>query len=508
MSPFDHAPKGDSLNKMTSPKPTILVVIALAVCAGLLFIFSIQDQSPQSSSTQTTTVLPDLTAAPLVLKRDDYPQETSGPLLIVDALTSEELDISVKLITSHTELSLSAGEIVDLSEQPSESIILIIPEHGYEPFECGLDGRLIKTDLGWELKIPYYAVVDFQVQGLPENFLNHNSDIQVFFDPRYVPEEVSKAKPIDPNISPFMRNLGYSEHSGPFNRDYRDMTVRGMIRAGLRSKKLAPLATDRYSVQNESNSIAISTSGKHIAGWIDEGGNSCFTEIDLLPGVRTKAVLVFLERPVIRGVLLDWDNTPVPNEVVLLTTALDLNDYDLSSADRHATIVCIREGTQYHSAHLPIKTDIEGKFAVAVPSGLEYSIESHAKDGYVFWNTQEMGNLPSDGNEIILRLDEPTSERVTTVTFRDNSGAKITDGGVTFAISGDLPFFRQWPHKVPLNENGQISTMGLEPGMEVSIFLSRDGLKHGTYTPPPIVVPVSKKIDIVVPPEAYLELNK
>lgn len=491
---------------MTSRKPTILVAIALAVCAGLLFIFSPQGQSPRSSSTQTTTVLPDLAPAPLVLERNDYPPKISGPLRIIDALTGEELDVSVKLITSRAELSLSAGEVVDLSEQPSESTILIVPEHGYEPFECDLDDRLIKTNHGWELKIPYYAVVDFQIQGLPENFLNHNSDIQVFFDPRYIPEEVSKAKPIDPNIPSFMKELGLDNSSGPFGTDYRDMTVRGMIRAGLRSKKLAPLAIERYSAHNESNSIAISTSGKHIAGWVDEGGNSCFLEVDLLPGVRTKAVLVFSERPVMRGVLLDWDNTPVANAVVLLTTALDLNDYDLSSADRHATILCIAEGTQYHSAHQRIRTDIEGKFAVAVPEGLDYSMESHAKDGYVFWNTQDMGNLPTDGREIILHLAEPTAERVTTVTFHDSSGVKITDGGVTFAIPDDIPFFRQWPHKAPLNENGQISTMGLEPGMEVSIVLFRDGLKHGAHTPPAaIVVPVSRKIEIVVPLDAYLE---
>jgi hypothetical protein len=450
-------------------------------------------------------VLPDLTAAPLVLKRDDYPPELSGPLLIIDALTSEELDISVKLITSHTELSLSAGEIVDLSEQPNESIIRIIPEHGYEPFECGLDGRLIKTGLGWELKIPYYAVVDFQIQGLPENFLNHNSDIQVFFDPRNVPEEVSKAKPIDPNIPAFMKDLGLDNSSGAFGTDYREMTVRGMIRAGLRSKKLAPLAIDRYSVHNKSNSIAISTLGKHIAGWVDEGGNSCFLEVDLLPGVRTKAVLKFSERPVMRGVLLDWDNNPVPNAAVSLTTALDLNDYDLSSADRHATILYIREGTQHHSAHRSIRTDVDGKFAVAVPAGKNYSIESHAKGGYVFWNTREMGMLPSDDREIILHLDEPTVENMTTVTFRDHSGTLITDGGVNFAIPGDIPFFRQWPHEAPLNQDGQISTLGLESGMEVTIMLLRDGLKHGIYAPLPIVVPVSRKIEIVVPLEAYLE---
>ena len=127
-------------------------------------------------------------------------------------------------------------------------------------------------------------------------------------------------------------------------------------------------------------------------------------------------------------------------------------------------------------------------------------------DDYVFWNTQDMGNLPTDGREIILHLAEPTAERVTTVTFHDSSGVKITDGGVTFAIPDDIPFFRQWPHKAPLNENGQISTMGLEPGMEVSIVLFRDGLKHGAHTPPAaIVVPVSRKIEIVVPLDAYLE---
>lgn len=488
---------------MTNRKSISLLAIALSLCAALVFFspFSQNEEqqlppAPVSEDTQIET--------PPILSRTPVAPPQLGPLKVVDGLTGQQLDMPLKLTNAEGETILTSGDLVDLSTYSADLEISYTLEHGEDPFICQFENRSDWINKEWVLTIPFYAIADFRVQGLPEDFHSHNSLIQIYPDPRTLAGLLPDA-PTDDSASKFRpRNSVLKSFGGKFELDYKDMTLKGMVRSALRAKRLPTLASVEYSSANDSSSIPIAASGKYIAGWLDQSGNSSYVEIELRPGLRTEAVLQFIHRPLIQGILVDWNNVPVGNEQVSLTTALDLKDYDLTAADRHATIMYVRKGVPYHSAHIKTLTDMDGRFAMRMPSGTDYAIESHAKGGYVFWNTRENGPLQID-NEIVLRLEEPTEESQLTVTFSDSEGAPITKGQVNLSVPGDLPFFRQWPDRAPLNDKGEVKAMGFEPGTDIAVILFQDGLKGGVYVPQYTVVPTSNRLDIFVPLDAYLE---
>ncbi|MBC8328743.1 MAG: hypothetical protein H8E31_08350 [Planctomycetes bacterium] len=481
------------------------MVFLLGFLGALLVVDDLPERSQGQLPVSSLAEAPAPVRAEGPQQRVDLPVSI-GPLVVVDSLTGQTLKCPISLLAAESNVRLVPGDRVDLSGFPEDAVLGYSLPDGQRYRQGTLGQSREWTGGSWVLTIPFFALIEVRVYDVPDDMLDRDSIVQVFPDPRSAKAEASDvdAGNTPTPLSDFVQKMQELHNLNPFEGDGMDTTLNGLMRRAIRSKKLSHLGTSKYTQQSD-NSIAIAGIGPHVIGWFDRSGASCFAEVTLLPGERTSVALQYSHRPLLHGQLIDWEGNPVPNAVLSMTSALDLHDYDLSPADTHAMIVLVKAGTSYHSVRRDVRTDADGNFALRVPSGAGYSIESHARGGYVFWNSRDNPKQPSLDIEVLLELLEPVEEHLLTVSFRDPSGSPIIEGAVSFAVPSDVPFFRQWAEKIPLDQYGQVKVLGFDPGSKVGIILYHDSLKGGMFPDPYLTVPSFREITVIVPTDAYLE---
>ncbi len=431
--------------------------------------------------------------------------EQQGPLVIVDRLTAEPLEVPITLVRAQGSRTFQAGEIVDLSPIGPEVLVQFTVPEEKEPRSVTMADSAHWDGVSWSLRLPYFAALDVQVEGPLEGLEAGAAVVTLYPNSRVVePEEAGEDAGPSPGLSRFAREVRVMKRNHPLLSDRSDTTLAGLMRWTLRSKGAEALASKVYS-HGRANRLLSDRSGPVVAGWVDRSGCSSFVEAVLIPGEVTVVRIPFQPRPLLRGRLIDWEGNPVPHGVLSLSTALDLHDYDLSPSDPHGTILYVREQFPHHTARRDVRTDEEGRFSFRVPRGTGYAIETRALGSYSFWSCDHVSLLVTGGEEILLELADPAEERWPTVTFLSQDGSPMASGRIAYAVPGDVPFFRQHAEKVSLDQEGAIRLVGLEPGTQLGFFLFDSSLKGGSFAPPIVTLPSSGGVEIRVPESALLD---
>ena len=467
--------------------------LLLLVCGGLAFAIWLLRAVPQAEAANESDEPTHLaSAAALIpgslespaLARSDSRRKV---LRIEDRLNAASLDLAVRLLDGGLELdTLRPGEVVDLSGLAHEcSVNYALGSSNIEQTvplsECLREG----AD-HWLISLPYSCrlEINLQAQVLPNAEVG--GQVLLCQDPRTLPEP-----------------LPLEEGPGPFTRPEHDMTLEGLIQWRLRSGQLKALQQAALCAQNPAP-LSVAAAGAFVVNVQFSDGSSGVAPVDLVPGQIIPVPVFLRSRPSLQVRLLDWEGQPVPNEKVVLTVALDLTDYDFRLSDPHGLMVYQQEGVLTQSVKKTYKTDASGFVEVRVPRGKEYALYSYARDGYAFWSTLSGGGAPTDSMTGELMRAPPSEEGRVKITVLQADGQPLSEAQIVIALAGDLPFFRQWPNDLMLDEQGTISVAGLEPGMLVGLMIHHDSLTRGTYTPKYPTVPMDRRIEVRLPAESYL----
>jgi hypothetical protein len=426
------------------------------------------------------------------LSRIQVAASRRGPVQLVDKLTDSHLDLSVTLVGAEKRESIiKSGEEYDLSADLAEGQLK------YDLLSGGLIQRLPLKSVAqwlnekWILRLPYNACVSvtlhsavLSTESPPGNFM------------------------LLPDFGLFLEAYGQGAPPGIPAFPVMNMTFGGKAQWFYASGSLKPIGVVNSPMQNKAT-ILHPASGPHIVGWINGFGDSAFAPIELLPGESIDLDLYVRLRPVMRGVLLDWRGDPVPHAPVSFVTSLDLVDYDYLPQDPHAMVTYEREGTYYRTVKKTYETDENGNFEYRVPRGQGYALWSHALGGYCYWSTYQSAIPFSEAEKIILQLQEPTLENTTVFQILWPNGEPFTNGKVTVTTAGDVPFFRQWPYKIPLNERGEVQLVGIEPDLliAVRVFLDGEDWQNPFYAAPYLNVPDKRRVEVQLPEDAVRKKN-
>ncbi len=382
-------------------------------------------------------------------------------------------------------MHLRPGNVRNLtSDLPQAWLHYSVPGHG-SPRICRLNEVAQWTDGEWILTLPYNAGLSVRLRREIINGEGRRGKFLLLPHPGTLLDQQRVSVPPGMQVIPV-----------------QDMTIEGMTRWFLTIGTLQPILEVDAS-ESDAAAFVLPAAGPHVAGWMDSIGDSVFEPVDLAPGETVNLDLDERSRPVLRGILLDWHGSPVPKARLTLVTSLDLVEYDHMPQDPHALVTYRRDGQFYRTAQKTYQTDENGLFEYRVPRGKDYAIWSHALGGYCFWSTQQSGLPLSENEEIVLHLLDHSLGNSTIFQFFGSDGLPFPDATITVAVAGDVPFFRAWPYKLPLDERGELRLIGLEPGTLVGVFvyLQGDDWLNPFYRPPYPTIPDSRRVEIHLPDE-------
>jgi hypothetical protein len=411
---------------------------------------------------------------------------TSKILRMEDRLTTAALDVKLRVLVGEEEVEvLRAGDFVDLSRLPAGSTLSYtlgsIPlEHTVALTDCLRDS----AD-AWLLSLPYSCRLEFQFGAANQTHADQSGQLLLCQDPRTVPEP----EPLD-------------DRAGPYTRDTSDMSLAGLLHWKLRNGQLKSLQKLAISSQAPAP-LSVSAAGPFVVSVQFPDGSCGVSPVQLIPGAIIPVAVELRARPRMRGRLLDWEGNPVPGEKVILTVALDLTNYDMRPGDPHGMMAYREEGVLTQSVKKTYRTDADGAFDLSVPHGREYALYSYALGGYAFWSTLD-GAAPAAEMLFDLRLAEPSAANLVEIRVLQPDGQPLREGSIDIGVAGDLPFFRQWPAGLALDEEGCVTVSGMEPGMRIGLMIHHDALARGIYAPAYPTVPASRKIEVRLPSESYL----
>lgn len=405
-------------------------------------------------------------------------------LRIVDALTGALLEVPVEVLAPNLgSADLHTAEICDMSSLPAGTL-LRYPLGDGEAFEIPLAGCLRDEPETWTLAIPYSCAVRVE---LPADRHAESAQVGVFL---CRPPAETGSQPVD--------------RPPPFQVEGLDMTAEGRLWWELSAGSAMVLASERGEVQDGVVRCSAAAAGPALLSLNCADGASGFARLELQPGRELTVRPELRSRPRITGILLDEEGNPVPNEPVHLTVALDLADYDFRPGDPHGFVALRDHGVMHHRIGERLRTDSAGRFEAVVPRGREYALYSHARGRYVFWSTLEEPTAQLDGKEIVLRLEPPTAENSVAVVLLRPDGSPFSDAALLFTIPGDLPFMRQWPTDMPVDEQGRRLIPGVSAGDTFCVLVKHPDLRGGLYATPYGVVGTSRQIVVQLPAEAWL----
>ncbi|MGB0953476.1 MAG: hypothetical protein ACPG31_09630 [Planctomycetota bacterium] len=294
----------------------------------------------------------------------------------------------------------------------------------------------------------------------------------------------------DPNTSIASLDNGFR---GPFDLEDPDLTQNGLAKFLIRAGRL-PQIQGAFIHPTFQDCLLVPAEGLFLAHWQFPDAVTHLSEIRLTPGEIIDLNVQAHPRPILRGILVDWDGDFVPNSKLSITTALNLNDYGLNNTDSCGLVAYRRDGKLYQAAKFQVVTNEVGRFKLPVPNGLGYCIESHALGGYAFYSTDDTDLPFSLDEDVTVRLIQPIPENMVEVSLAGQSDEVLKMARISIALPGDLPFFRQWPAQVPVDKDLSIRHLGIQPGDEIAVFVYHDNLQSGMYVPPYLVVPSSRKV--------------
>ncbi len=413
------------------------------------------------------------------------------PLALTDRLTCLSLDLAIRVESPGAEpQDLIPGEACDLSGMPAESWVSysIAPD---EPLQrVRLADCLAESDSCWQLDLPFACAIELSLLGAVPRSAEQTARVSLLRI--QVPAPAASAEE-DP----------YTAFAFP----EAEMTEAGLLLWHLRTGRAEPLYEQIFRLE-ESPILTVPGMGSSLLWVVLEDGSSGVARIEAQPGLQIRVNVPLHERPLLCGRLLDWEGNPVAAGKVVLTVALDLADYDFRPDDPHGFVAYRRDGVMHHSVKRTYKTDHEGRFAITVPRGRSYALYSHALDGYVFWSGDAEAAVASHGTPIEIRLAQKFSENEARVTLLKPDGSPLDAAKVTVTVAGDVPYFRQWPGTLATDVEGQLSVLGLEPGMQIGLMVRHEALKGGMYAPAYPKVPADRRIVIQVPWEALRGLGE
>ena len=404
------------------------------------------------------------------------------PLRIVDRLTGAALDLDVELRSpgAASTLSLAPAEPCNLSLFPEDTTVHYPLADG-ELHATRLADCRVEAEGSWTLALPYACRVEVEMP----------------------PAQAATAGALYLCRPPPTRTPSSAEGSalrGPFELEGVDMTEDGALHWALRSNRaevLLETATDRP--------VEIAARGAAAMALHLSDGRSGYATLQLVPGEVVQVRPEWRPRPLLEGVLLDWNGQPVPDARVRLAVAMDFADYDFRPGDPHALAVLRSEGVLHHSLTRRLKTDAEGRFSVIAPRGREYALYSHALGGHVMWTTLREPTARGDHTDLVLRLQQPDCPGAVEFEVRRPDGAPFTGARVELSVVNDVPFFRQWPDDTLLDEHGRVRMIGIETGEEICLVVRHEDIARGTFASPYMVVPPTRSLIVDLPAECLRE---
>ena len=484
--------RGASADPATRRRPWTLV-LALAVALALLLLLlrglPTVEQEPLDTSIPTAVLPPPVTAAEPMPERAPTVRR-EGPIRIVDLVSGTEPVVRVEVVYSDgLALELNPVEVLDIPE-PDEQTLLRYDLLGFAGFEVRAARRVRFEDGAWIVTIPYYARLTVRTQPEVLAVMDPRHRIGIFLRPDRMPA------PEPPEPGSFAAIAAAT--SG------REQSFAGQMHRIARRGGIGELT--RYPcAAGEIPPLLIPAVGPYVAGLIRITGENGYSPIQLAPGEDSEVFIELRQRPRLRGILLDWNGDPVPNEYVIKTTWLNLDDYDLGPNDNVSMIMTRdddAERTVYHVTKGQVRTDHEGRFETSTPLGHHYALESNARGSRAFWNTRDSGVLDPSAEEVVLRLEDPSGGGGIEVEVLRWDGRPFSEARLVAGIASDMPFERQWPY-ISLGADGKARVMGMAPGDLVGISAHHETLQLTAFGPGPMVVPATGKIRIVVPREAF-----
>ncbi len=404
------------------------------------------------------------------------------PVRCEDRLSGEVLDVAVTVRAGGDELTqLRSGERMDLSDLPLDSTLTYAVgslrlEHSATLADC-----LRESEEHWLLSLPYSSRIEVELRGPVQPAAGDRGQIMICQDPRLVPE------PQAPD-----------GERGPYTLAGLDMSLEGLLHWRLRSGALKSWHKASFSAV-EPAPLRVTEAGDCVLSLHFSSGASAVAPLRLIPGEVLRVPLELRARPSLRGRLLDWNGQPVPREKVVMTVALDLADYDLRPGDPHGLMAYRQEGVLTHTVKKTYVTGADGSFDLTLPRGREYAVYSYARGGYAFWSTLHGGAAPAAAMDVELRLAEPSAANCVAITVLQPDGQPLRAGTIDIGVAGDLPFFRQWPAGLALDESGSVTVAGMEPGMRVGVVIHHDSLTSGIYAPTYPTVSADRRIEVRLP---------
>jgi len=462
-------------------------LLGLALVLWLLNLIPSSAAPEESATPLAATPAPAAAPAAPLLDRSEFRRK---PLRIQDRLSAEPIDVEVRIRDGEAELeTVQSGDVVDLSDlDPACSLAYTLGTAKLE-HAAALSDCLRESPEQWVLSLPYYCRVELELQAQTLPPAGEKGQVLLCADPRGLPEPVLE-----------------DSRPGPFTLPDQNMCLEGLLQWKLRSGQLQPLLQAACSAESP-EALTVAAAGTFVISVQFAKGDSGAAALELVPGKIVQVPVELRSRPLLQGRLLDWEGKPVPNEKVVLTVELDLADYDLRLTDPHGLMAYRQDGILTQSVKKTYVTDAAGAFQLRVPRGREYALYSYALGGYAFWSTMTSGVASSATMSVDLQLAQPSPDNSVAITVLGKDGLPLKDARIEIALAGDLPFFRQWPSDLHLDEQGSLSVPGLEPGMLVGLLIHHEDLARGVYAPKYPTVPADRRIEVRLPAESYLGYN-
>lgn len=453
---------------------------ASTMLAGLLCAFGlvwlgrapmVNDSAAQPLAAQPIQPPARAVAAPApALERQ---RSTQRAIRLVDRLTGMPLEAEVQLRSGATSQPLASAPTWDLAAcEPDASLVYRLPD-GSERVES-LAESLRDDDHDWLLALPYACRV---VVELP-------ADVDASLEGEFFLCRPPAMVRVDAEEPP---------ESGPFELGGVDMTATGALTWALRSHRVEVLAEG-----SAREPAVVAASGSAVLAVHLADGRDGYGACVLQPGEEVLVQPAWRSRPVLAGVLVDWEGNPVPNARVRLAVAMDLADYDFRPSDPHAMAALRISGVLHHTLMRRLKTDAEGRFSVVAPHGRDYALYTHALGGYAMWNTLHEPSARNGREDLVLRLEEVSDDSAVTFTVRRPDGSPFVGARVEVSVVSDVPFIRQWPDDRVLGEDGSVRVLGLEVGEEVCLIVRHDDL-DSVFGSNYMIVPPTRSLTVDIP---------
>jgi len=408
-----------------------------------------------------------------------------GSILVTDELSGDKLDIPVQLLLNGVDpIQLATGQTIQLPHLGAYSALRYQLLDGSE-YEVPAAGRVVQESDTWAIRIPFTCRVLVNVAEDRRAFIDSQTEIYVLRHPKSALRDES----IDP-----------ASIEALWQAQLNDTTFRGLMNRAIRKESIFLLkvrCTDRTIPP-----ATVSAQGDSVIGLGLADGTTAYAPTTLTPGVEIEVFVDLVLRPLLTGVLLDWNGAPVPDEEVTFSSALDMLDWDFSPRDAAGVVALRVDGVLYQVTKNSAKTDADGRFSMRVPRGRDYCVESNAKGGHAFWNTRDAGIVVTDGAEIELRLTNPESESAILFSVLRPDGLPFAGVDAVVAVGNDLPFIRQFPKK-PTDSEGKVRFLGLDPGELCSLIIYDPSLQRSMFGSGRIVVPTDRRVTVVVPLSAF-----